>query len=319
MRVVIGGTFEYLHKGHRKLIDEAFRIGNYVIIGITADGFKKDVVLSFEERKNAVERYVKKFRKRYRIVEINDIYGPTLEEDFDVIIVSRETRENAEKINEERVKKGFKKMKIITISTVLAEDLLPINSTRIRNGDIDSEGKRLRPMIVKIGSENPSKIRAVKMVFAKIFNFEIKYIGEKVDSDVADQPFGNETIRGAINRAKKLKNCDYCIGIEAGLFYEEEIKKYIDRAYCVIIDKFGNFTVGHSGGFYYPSQVMRLVKSGMEVGEAMENISGIKDIKKKMGAIGYLSNGLIERHEFNAQAVLMAMIPRIRNELYQIF
>jgi non-canonical (house-cleaning) NTP pyrophosphatase len=35
-----------------------------------------------------------------------------------------------------------------------------------------------------------------------------------------------------------------------------------------------------------------------------------------MGAIGYLSKGKINREEFNAQAVLMAMIPRISGELY---
>ncbi len=317
MKIVIGGTFEYLHKGHRKLIDEAFKTGDYVVIGITADGFKKNVKMSFGERKSAVEKYVKKFGKKYRIVEINDIFGPTLEEDFDAIIVSRETKKNAKIINEERKKRGMKEMKIISIPTVLAEDLLPITSTRIREGEIDPEGRRLKPMIVKIGSENPSKINAVKMVFSRIFRFEIRYIGEKVDSEVPSQPFGEETLHGAINRARKLKNCDYCIGIEAGLFFEEEVKKYIDRAYCAIIDKFRNLTIGHSGGFYYPPEVIKLVKSGMEVGEAMEKISGIKDIKKKMGAIGYLSKGLINRDEFNAQAVLMAMIPRIRNELYE--
>ena len=316
MRVVAGGTFEYLHKGHRKLIEKAFEIGDHVVIGITADGFKEGVEVKFDERKERVEKYVKKFGKPYRIVEISDIFGPTLNEEFDAIVVSKETKNNAEKINQERRRRGMKEMSIVIIPTVVAEDLLPISSTRIKKGEIDTEGKRLKTMTVKIGSENPSKINAVKMVFSRIFKFPVEYIPVKVDSEVPPQPFENDTVKGAINRAKKLKDCDYCIGIEAGLFWDSEAKKYFDRAYCAIMDRFGYLTLGHSGGFYYPSSVMDMVKQGMEVGEAMEKISGIEEIKKKMGAIGFLSKGLLNRDEFNSQAVTMAMIPRISRELY---
>ena len=317
MKVVIGGTFEYLHTGHRKLIEKAFELGDFVLIGITSDEFKGDVKIKFQERKKAVEKYVSKFGKPYRVVEINDIFGPTLEEDFDVIVVSKETKKNAEKINKERKRRGMKEMKIVTIPTVLAEDLLPVTSTRIKRGEINEYGKRIAKMKVKIGSENPSKVNAVKMVFSRIFKFPIEYIPVKTEPDVPPQPFEEDTIKGAINRAKKLKDCDYCIGIEAGLFWDSEVKRYFDRAYCAILDKFGYLTLGHSGGFYYPPPIIEMVKNGMEVGDAMEKISGIKEIKKKMGAIGFLSKGLINRDEFNSQAVIMAMIPRISRELYE--
>ncbi len=316
MKVVIGGTFEFLHKAHRVLIDKAFEIGSEVTIGITADGFKKGVSKDYEERAKRVDEYSRKFGKKYRIVKINDIYGPTIEEDFDAIIVSPETKKNAEKINAERVKNGMKKMQVVLIPMIVAEDLMPISSRRIRVGEIDEEGNRLKPMKVGIGSENPSKIRAVQMVFSRIFKFEIEYIPVAVDSGVPPQPFGNETVQGAINRAKKINAVDYAVGIEAGLFYEELIGDYLDRAYCAIIDKYGRMTLGHSGGFTYPPEIMDMVRDGMEVGMAMEKISGIKEIKKKMGAIGFLSKGLINRDEFNAQAVLMAMLPRISSELY---
>ncbi len=316
MKVVLGGTFEFLHKAHRALINKAFEIGSEVTIGITADGFKKGVSRSYEERAKIVEKYVQRLGKKYKIVKIKDIYGPTLEEDFDAIVVSSETMENAEKINEERKKRGLKKMKIVHIPIIVAEDLMPISSRRIRTGEIDEEGKRLKPMRVGIGSENPSKIKAVQMVFSRIFKFEIEYIPVAVDSGVPPQPFGDETVQGAINRAKKINGMDYAVGIEAGLFYEKLIDNYLDRAYCAIIDKYGRMTLGHSGGFTYPPEIMDMVREGMEVGEAMEKVSGIKEIKKKMGAIGFLSKGLINRDEFNAQAVLMAMLPRISSELY---
>ncbi len=43
MRVIIGGTFAYLHKGHEALITKAFELGDYVCIGLTTDGYVKTV------------------------------------------------------------------------------------------------------------------------------------------------------------------------------------------------------------------------------------------------------------------------------------
>ena len=316
-RVVVGGTFEFLHKGHRALLRKAFEIGDSIIIGITADGFKEECGRSFEERKRMVENFIKNFGKEFQIVKINDKFGPTLREDFDLIVVSRETRKTAEEINEVRRKKGMKEMEIVEIPIFYAEDLLPISSRRIREGDIDEEGRRLRPLRVNVGSTNPSKIRAVERVFREIFNFDIIVRGVEVPSHVSPQPHNDETIRGAINRAKNaMGDADYAVGIEAGLFWNPVVEEYFDMAFCAILDRQGKYTYGHSGGFVYPPEVIEMVKKGMEVGEAMEIISGIKDIKRKMGAIGYLSKGKIDRVEFNAQAVLMAMIPRISGELY---
>lgn len=316
-KVVVGGTFEFLHKGHRELLKKAFELGDFVLIGITADNFKRDCSVNFEDRKRKVEDFIRDFSKPYEIVKIYDKYGPTLQEDFDIIVVSPETLQTAEEINELREKKGIKKMEIVKIPIFYAEDLLPISSRRIREGDIDRNGKRLKPLKINVGSTNPSKINAVRRVFENIFTFEIEVKGISVDSDVSPQPVNGETIKGAINRAKKaLQDADYSVGIEAGLFWNEEIKEYFDKAFCAILDRYGNFTYGYSGGFTYPPKVIEMVKKGMEVGDAMEVISGIKDIKKKMGAIGYLSKGKIKREEFNAQAVLMAMIPRISHELY---
>ncbi len=317
MHVIVGGTFEYLHKGHRLLLKKAFEIGTFVTVGITADGFKKGCKVSFEKRRARVEEYIRQFGKNYEIVEIHDKYGPALEIPSGAIVVSTETLGTAKEINSMRVEKGLEPLKIYQIPMVYAEDLMPISSHRIRDGKIDEEGRRIAPLIVNVGSKNPSKIRAVEKVFKKIFKFEIRVISFEVDSGVPPQPFEDDTIRGAINRAKKaLGGGDYGVGIEAGLFWNDVAKEYFDKAFCAVIDSYGNFTYGYSGGFVYPPKVIEMVKSGMEVGVAIEKISGIPDIKKKQGAIGFLSKGLINRTEFNAQAVLMAMIPRISNTLY---
>ena len=50
----------------------------------------------------------------------------------------------------------------------------------------------------------------------------------------------------------------------------------------------------------------------------MEELSGVVGIGKKMGAIGYLSKGLIDRTHFTELCVIMALIPRINPKLYEL-
>jgi pantetheine-phosphate adenylyltransferase len=147
-KVILGGTFDILHKGHETLLKKAFSLGK-VTIGLTSDQFakrlKKRKVNKFSQRKRNLEKFIlKKFKRKAKIVKIDDIFGPTLKEDFDFLVVSRETFKNGLKINGERKKLGKKPIKIVKIKMVLAEDGKPISCTRIRKGEIDSEGKILR-------------------------------------------------------------------------------------------------------------------------------------------------------------------------------
>ena len=148
MDVIIGGTFDIVHKGHKKLIDKAFEKASEkgsVFIGLSTGILvnKKRDVRPFEERKMKLVEYIKSkcFKADFKIEPIKDIYGPTLEEDFDSIIVSPETYTNATKINQKRSEKDKKPMEIIKIPYILADDKKPISTTRIKKGEIDSEGK----------------------------------------------------------------------------------------------------------------------------------------------------------------------------------
>ncbi len=321
VKVCMGGTFETIHKGHRVLLKKAFKLGE-VTIGLTSDemvkGLKDKTIRSFEERKKALETYLnEKSFKNYSIVEINDRYGPAITENFNAIVVSNETYPTAEEINKIRRQKNKKELGIYNIGMVLAEDYLPISSTRIRKGIIDEEGSLLREILVHIGSTNSVKINAVKNIFSKIFK-KVKVEGFAIKLDIPKQPFSTETINGAVKRAKfSLKDADFGVGIEAGLFYNDFTEKYYDNQYCAIIDRRGVVTIGHGAGFTYPREVIKSVENGKTVGEAMKALTGIKEIGKKLGAVGYLSNGLIDRTELSEQAVLMAMIPRIKRELYE--
>ncbi len=146
MKVALGGTFEPLHEGHKKLIDVAIKLGGRnVTIGITSDKMARArmrSVLPFVIRAENVRRYVmKKYGFEPEIVKITDPYGKTLEVDFEYLVVSPETYEMALRINEKRAKLGKKKIKIVKVDWVLAEDGKPISSTRIKRGEIDRYGR----------------------------------------------------------------------------------------------------------------------------------------------------------------------------------
>ncbi len=151
MKVCIGGTFDKLHKGHKTLIKKAFeKAGDKgsVFIGVTTDDFAKDKknVKPLKERINNVQAYLnkKKYYNKYVIKPISDRYGPSINNDFDAIVVSTETIKTAKEINNKRTKIGKKPLEIVEIKPVLAEDGLRISSTRIRNNEIDENGKIIK-------------------------------------------------------------------------------------------------------------------------------------------------------------------------------
>jgi len=77
------------------------------------------------------------------IVKIDDPFTPGIRPGLTHIIVSSETRANAEKINDIRKDKGLSPLKIIEIGWVLADDGKPISDARIRKGEIDKNGNLL--------------------------------------------------------------------------------------------------------------------------------------------------------------------------------
>lgn len=147
MKICIGGTFNVFHQGHKALIDAAFKAAGRngsVFIGITIGiiASNKKNIDSFTKRKGAIVDYLRKegwFNKAV-IKPISDRYGPSIDEDFEAIVVSPETLKTAEEINLIRSQNGKKPLTIIEIPFVLADDGLPLSSTRIKTGKIDREG-----------------------------------------------------------------------------------------------------------------------------------------------------------------------------------
>jgi pantetheine-phosphate adenylyltransferase len=148
-KVVVGGTFEYLHDGHKAILSKAFEVGDRVLVGITSDQMqlRKDStgVPPLKDRRAVLEKWLTStgLKKGAEVVVISDPFGPALDDsELEAIIVSPETRKRAKELNQLRVSRGLNKLKIIEIPFVLAEDGLPISSLRIKYGEIDVHGRR---------------------------------------------------------------------------------------------------------------------------------------------------------------------------------
>lgn len=323
MRVCLGGTFDILHVGHEALLGNAFDLGDEeVIVGITSDRMarrSRKVVNSLAVRRRNLEAYLgrKRWRGRTRLAVLEDVAGPAAyEEDIGAIVVSADRREAADEINRERERRGHAPMRVVVVPMRLAEDCMPIAARRIRGGEIDREGRMKRPLRVRVGSTNRVKVAATRRAFAAVFR-NVRVGGLDVPAKVSAQPFEEETIDGAIARARSaIGDADYGVGIEAGLFWDEGAKDYLDVQYCAIADKRGIVTIGHGPGFVYPQAVTTAVKGGKTVGEAMETLTEIRNIGRRQGAIGWLTAGAMDRTSLTETAVLMALVPRIRRDLY---
>jgi cytidyltransferase-like protein len=149
--VILGGTFDHLHKGHKALIDKALAIGKKVTIGIATEKLYKDKFLSetiepFNVRKKNITDYINYHlnndrAKMVKIISFSEFTGGVDKQpDIDAIVVSNKTFLNAIKINELRKKNQLKPLMIVIVEDVLAEDGKLISSERIRAGEINRNG-----------------------------------------------------------------------------------------------------------------------------------------------------------------------------------
>ncbi|MBS3815149.1 MAG: pantetheine-phosphate adenylyltransferase [Hadesarchaea archaeon] len=146
-KVAVGGTFDYLHDGHKAILSKAFNLGNQVLIGIVSDKMelRKDSagIQPLEDRKTKLENFLREkgWIERSEILVISDPIGPAADdEELEAIVVSEETRAKAEKINEVRESKGLDTLEIVEIPWVLADDGKPVSSIRIRYEEMDEHG-----------------------------------------------------------------------------------------------------------------------------------------------------------------------------------
>ncbi|XP_071443360.1 bifunctional coenzyme A synthase [Hetaerina americana] len=119
--VVLGGTFDRLHNGHKILLSEAIlRCNQKLTIGVTDSSMVKNKLLCeliqpCEERIDLVRKFVEDMDSSitYEIVPIDDPFGPTKSDPtLQLIVVSGETYKGALKVNDVRKEKGLPTLNI---------------------------------------------------------------------------------------------------------------------------------------------------------------------------------------------------------------
>ena len=145
--VALGGTFDHIHKGHRKLLERAFETGEKVYVGLTSDEFVKDagkkILHPFEERKLQLQAFLDKNypSRKYEITKLASRFGPGIfTGEIEALVVSTETLSSVESANVKRRELGLGDLKVEVVSMILADDGDRISSTRIRMHEIDDEG-----------------------------------------------------------------------------------------------------------------------------------------------------------------------------------
>jgi inosine/xanthosine triphosphatase len=151
--------------------------------------------------------------------------------------------------------------------------------------------------LVAVGSTNPVKLAAARSVLERIAP-SARVDAVRVASTVRDQPFGDEeTIRGALARARGAREAvgaELGIGLEGGVVETDGAMRTC--AWAAVVDGSGRQGVGGSLAMPLPPTVARLIREdGLELGEAMDRLTGEHNVKQRQGAVGILTAGLVDR------------------------
>ncbi len=163
-RVALGGTFDRVHIGHEALLRRAFAAGDEVVIGLTSDAYLKAHpkalpagLRPYAARARGLRRWLRRVypRRRWEVVPLHDRYGRAIREGIDALVVSAETRAGGDAVNAERRRRGLRPLPLLEVPLVLADDLGPVSSTRIRSGEIGPAGERRAPLTIVVVGESP--------------------------------------------------------------------------------------------------------------------------------------------------------------------
>lgn len=202
-----------------------------------------------------------------------------------------------------------------------------------------------------LGTQNKAKIEAVKMAIARCrfapssasspasSSAGSSSFGDRMDSDggetdghdihevvglaniqsgVNAQPMSaSETRQGALQRATLALLADptatFGIGLEGGCEVIDGI--WFECGWIAVVHRSGRCGFGSSARFQLDDSIIDKLKT-KELAEVMDEMTGEKDVRSNMGAMGILTGGALTRAEAYAQGVIFAFAPFLSSERY---
>ena len=101
-------------------------------------------------------------------------------------------------------------------------------------------------------------------------------------------------------------------------YIEEKNSDMEAFAWVVIKAKTGGFGKGRTGTFFLPPQIAELIKQGKELGEADDVVFGRTNSKQENGAVGILTENVVDRTKYYTEAVVLALIPFKNKKFYNL-
>ena len=176
-------------------------------------------------------------------------------------------------------------------------------------------------MKILVGSKNPVKINSVKGAFLHYYNF-VDVFGFEVPSGVPDQPVNEDTFLGAQNRAEALRvindndnlKADFFVGIEGGII--NHFNRWFAFGGMCVIDREGKMSFGSSPQFELPKIVVDELLTGRELGHVMDEIMKKENTKQDLGAIGFFTNGVMDRKDLYVPGLIVALVPFMHEKMF---
>lgn len=173
--LVLGGTFDHLHDGHKDFLSRALSKADKVTIGLTKASMNTSKILAdqiqpWKIRQRQIAEYAKRHfpETKFRIIPITDMFGTTLaDRSIDAIAVTSHTIKGAEIVNQRRRQLGLTELVVEQCEFRTDEDGEVLSSTNIRLGKLDRHGQSYAKLFEQTRTISEAAKTILKRPFGK--------------------------------------------------------------------------------------------------------------------------------------------------------
>jgi inosine/xanthosine triphosphatase len=185
---------------------------------------------------------------------------------------------------------------------------------------------------IALGSDRAAKIMSVRAAVARVAEIDsawsdVSVVARKVQTGAPAMPLNDwQLMSGARQRALAARDilveqkldADLYVGLEGGfhsIHFEDQWHTFL-RGWAFVTDgERGCF--GMSPSIAVPEAIVEsVVKGKRELGEVIDDVAGLRDVRSRQGAWGVLSRDLLTRSMSFEAALIAAFAPFYNAQLY---